>query len=157
MKIVIHSCSYEVSEPYEPGLTVLTEDEASILNSVRADRIRDVASKGFGQKHLSSAISRSKIPTYQEHSEFQRLISAYDSKYKLKYSQNTRMAPIDHERHFVAHNRVDVRIRQNNLELSDHDYQQLINLELGLPEVWEEARQRLLIQRQSLSSLEDLL
>lgn len=150
MRIIIHSCSYELSEPYQSGPTILSEDEARALNSFRADRIRDVASKSF--------VQRGDIPSHPEYTESQAKITAYDKAYtSFKFQSLVRTAPIDQELYYIAMDRIEARLRKNQIALNPNDFEELLKLEIALPEVWEEARRRLLIKQTAIGSLEDLL
>lgn len=151
--IRIRQYTFTLSAPYRPGHP-LTQAEATELNALRADKIRNNLARIVEKAEATLLPGQLLHPTTL--ADIQQQISEFDSKYTFQPRHLSRKpGALDALALEIAEDRLRARAREQGLNSPSDE---AIQAEATLPEVQALARERLAIkQRIAQSSLEELL
>lgn len=152
MSIRIKGYSFQLSAPYGAG-TVLTRGEAQALNNLRAENIQNNIRKLVVD--ATAELLPGQLLEPGKLAELQAKITQYDRGYQFleKHSPKPRVGEIELETRAVAQERVEAALRAEGLEdsTSPAELEELIQAQLELPAVIEEARARVATRHRVLS------
>lgn len=158
LTVRIKGYSFQLSAPYREG-TVLTRGEAQAMNSLRTENIQNNVRKLIID--ATAELLPGQLLSQETLEALQAKITQYDRNYTFqeKHTPKPRVGEIEQETLTVAQERVESGLRAADKEelIGTAEYERLVQIQLDLPAVLEEARARVAARRQVLSeSLSDL-
>lgn len=154
MQIRIKQYQFEIEEPFAEGHK-LTKGEAQALNVLRAENLRNSATKqlellGFGRDLLPAG----------DLEAFRQKVRELDQAYRFKSYEKVgkpRPGPLEAEELEVAKEQLELRARAEGREISEEELEKKALEWKSLPSVQAEARRRLEQKNKVLAdSLKDL-
>jgi hypothetical protein len=159
MKIRIGQYAFSIGSPFASG-HVLSANEAEAMNRLRAENIRNNVKKWVDQERARCAVGE--LLTPDALSELQDKISAYAASYQFgvigEPKGGLRRTPFEQELRAVALERVELQMRQMEIELSAEALELALEQQMKLAPVVEEARRRVKARQElAAQALEELL
>jgi hypothetical protein len=156
----VRNYSFTLSEPYAEGQT-LTAGEARVLNTVRAERIREQITRRVIEVNKPLPGQLPTLLTQQQLADLQSEVDGLSEQFEFTapiVPLSVPVGTVENEARKISEQRIDSESRRAGIELTAQAREELITSDLSSPTVQHEARRRIgLRQAIAQKALEELL
>lgn len=139
--------TFTIPQPYVPGPRELTEGEASTLNQIFVENVRN----NFAGKQKARA---EKNEALLGQSDLDAYMAEYEFGVRKAGSGEARLTPVEREARRIARDRVTARLKELNRKVEKETMETLVSQLAAKPEVIKEAEKRVkAVERISIEEL----